>query len=463
METSKIYNKHHYEAKNGFLKPLPVKVLQFGTGVLLRGLPDYFINKANKKGIFNGTIVVVKSTTTGGVGEFEQQDNLYHHVIKGLVAGKEINELHENTSISRVLVASTQWQDILALAKSPELKIVISNTTEAGLVFDPNDTDAQSVPSSFPGKLLAVLWHRWNHFKIRANDFGLIILPTELVPDNGTFLKKIIIDLATLQQLPNEFITWIIVSNDFCNTLVDRIVTGNLPEKEQLQLEAQLGYQDHLLITSEPFALWAIETSHKRTVNELCFAQVDPGVIVAPSIEKFRELKLRLLNGTHTFSCGVAILAGFETVKEAMLDADFRNYINELIRFEIGPTLINNEITNDEVNAFADVVLDRFSNPNIAHFWKSIAMNYTEKMKMRNTPIIEKYISSDKKVPELICFSFAVYCIYQESLFQVKVDLNEFSLNEKFQAEVTYWIQLIQQSDVKKIMHQLVKNKVAKS
>jgi tagaturonate reductase len=242
--------------------------------------------------------------------------------------------------------------------------------------------------------------------------------------------------------------------------LVDRIVTGNLPEKEQLQLEEQLGYQDHLLITSEPFALWAIETNHKSTVNELCFAQVDPGVIIAPSIEKFRELKLRLLNGTHTFSCGVAILAGFETVKEAMLDSDFSKYINELLLFEIGPTLINNEITNDEVNAFADVVIDRFSNPNIAHFWKSIAMNYTEKMKMRNIPIIEKYISLGKKIPEGICFSFAVYCIYQESLFQIKVDVNEFSLNQTFQAEVKYWIQLIQQSGVKKIIHQFVKNKV---
>ena len=156
METSKFYNKSWYEARNGYLTPLPEKVLQFGTGVLLRGLPDYFINKANKKGIFQGSVVLVKSTNVGSISDFEKQDNLYHHIIKGVVAGKEINEVHENTSISRVLIATSQWQEILKVAESPELKIVISNTTEAGLIFDPSDTQIINTPSSFPGKLLAI-------------------------------------------------------------------------------------------------------------------------------------------------------------------------------------------------------------------------------------------------------------------------------------------------------------------
>jgi len=460
MGSNKFYNKNWYEANNGALTPLPEKVLQFGTGVLLRGLPDYFINKANKKGVFQGSIVVVKSTNLGGISDFEKQDNLYHHVIKGVVVGNEVNELHENTSISRVLVATTQWREILQVAESPELKIVISNTTEAGLVFDENDTQVINTPSSFPGKLLAVLWYRWKHYANNANEYGLIILPTELIHDNGNALKKIILDLAALQKLPNEFIQWLNSSNDFCNTLVDRIVTGNLPENEQMELEGHLGYQDHLLITSEPFALWAIETSKQSTMDELSFSQVDTSVLVAPSIAKFRELKLRLLNGAHTFSCGVAILAGFETVKEAMKDADFQKYINKLLHFEIGPSVISNDITNEDIYAFANIVVDRFSNPNIAHHWESIAMNYTEKMKMRNIPIIKKYISLGKKIPDGISFSFAAYCVYQEAIFHKTIDISHFSTNGPFLEAVNYWIELIQQKGVKIVMKQLVNNKV---
>lgn len=461
MERSKYYNKNWHEANNGVLVPLPEKVLQFGTGVLLRGLPDYFINKANQQGVFQGSIVVVKSTNVGGVSNFEQQDNLYNHVIKGVIAGKEVNELHENTSISRVLVASSQWQEILQVAESPELKIVISNTTEAGLIFDPGDIHIINTPSSFPGKLLAILRHRWNHFSPKANEYGLIILPTELIPDNGNHLKKIILDLATMQQLPNEFIQWLNNSNDFCNTLVDRIVTGNLPENEQKQLETQLGYQDLLLITSEPFALWAIETSKQSTVYELSFSKVDASVVVAPSIAKFRELKLRLLNGTHTFCCALAILAGFDTVKASMANKDFNKFILQLLEDEIAPCVLSSDISLSDTQHFIKEVLDRFSNPNIEHQWKSIAMNYTEKIKMRNLYLIDNYYNLTNTIPVGMSICIAAYFIYQQNINHAVAE-NEFSYGINFKNSVNSFISLIEQNGVMWAINEFINNKTLK-
>jgi len=458
MERSVLYNKERYEAKNGILNPLPEKVMQFGTGVLLRGLPDYFINKANQEGVFNGRIVVIKSTATGGIGDFEQQDNFYHHLVKGLVDGNEVNELHENTSISRVLVAASQWQEVLKLSKSSDLKIVISNTTEAGLVFDANDTQLINTPFSFPGKLLSVLWHRWNHFEAKADEYGLIILPTELIPDNGTVLKKIVLDLAVLQQLPNDFIHWLNTSNDFCNTLVDRIVTGNLPEKEQKQLEDHLGYQDHLLITSEPFALWAIETHKQSTVNELSFSKADTSVVVAPSIAKFRELKLRLLNGTHTFCCALAILMGFETVKEAMAHKNFRKFILQLLDNEIAPCVASDEISNADIRQFQNVVIDRFSNPTIEHQWKSIAFNYSEKIKMRNLYLIEKFHQLKKEVPMAMSICIAAFFVYQEQLNQ-KADMEHFSFDNSFKNSVISLISLIKLNGIQWVVNEYLNKK----
>ena len=458
---SKFYNKEWYEASNGPLQSLPEKVLQFGTGVLLRGLPDFFIDRANKKGIFNGSVVVVKSTTTGGIIDFEQQDNLYHHVIKGVIEGNEVNEIYENTSISRVLVATAQWQEIMQLAISPDLKIVISNTTEAGLVFDERDTQYIHTPYSFPGKLLAVLWHRWKHFANHAQAYGLIILPTELMPDNGYLLKKIILDLSDLQQLPKEFIQWLNEANDFCNTLVDRIVTGNLPENEQKQLEIQLGYQDHLLITSEPFALWAIETCKQSTVNELSFSQVDASVVVAPSIAKFRELKLRLLNGTHTFCCALAILAGFETVKVAMTNKVFHKFILQLLEDEIAPCVLSFDISKSEIQHFINVVLDRFSNPNIEHQWKSIAMNYTEKIKMRNVFLIDKYAHLTNTVPVGMSICIAAFFVYQKKIDQA-VSENEFSYDTQFKNSVNSFISIIEQNGVMWVINEFINNKTLK-
>lgn len=404
--------------KEGLIVPqeklfaLPEKVLQFGTGVLLRGLPDYFIDKANHKGIFNGRVVVVKSTSQGSADAFDQQDGLYTLCVKGIENGAMTEEAIINSSISRVLSAKEQWADILMCAHNPEMKIVISNTTEVGIVLTDDDIKL-SPPNSFPGKLLAFLYERYKAFYGRE-DGGMVIVPTELIIDNGTKLRSIVLELAAKNKLEDKFIQWLQSANHFCNSLVDRIVPGKLPDADRKAAEQKFGYTDDLMIMAETFRLWAIESDSQRVREILSFCQADEGVVITPDIEKFRELKLRLLNGTHTFSCALAFLAGFETVKEAMSDAEISSYVRRLMMLEIATALDSETISYNEACAFANQVSDRFRNPFLDHKWISISMNYSSKMKLRNIPLLLKHYSKTDKVPENMALGFAAYLLFMK-------------------------------------------------
>jgi tagaturonate reductase len=393
---------------------LPEKVLQFGTGVLLRGLPDYFIDKANKKGIFNGRIVVVKSTGNGSADEFSVQDGLYTHCVKGFEAGDTVSEWHVNASISRVLSAQAQWNEIIACAANPFMELVISNTTEVGIQLV-KESIHDNPPTSYPAKLLAFLYKRYQVFNGDA-DKGMVIIPTELIPDNGTKLKNILIELAAYNELEEAFISWLKEHNECCNSLVDRIVPGKLPAIQQQAAEKELGYKDDLMIMSETYRLWAIESSSVKTKNVLSFAYADEGVVIAPSINKFRELKLRLLNGSHTFTCGLAYLAGFPTVKEAMDNEGFSTFIEQLMKTEIIPSIVSDEITPGEAEQFANSVLDRYRNPFIEHQWISITMEYSSKMKMRCIPVLLAYCDKFNTLPSLMTAGFAAHLQFMKSI-----------------------------------------------
>lgn len=413
-----ILNKENLKNINGdkVTKPtaeilaLPEKVIQFGTGVLLRGLPDYFIDKANQKGIFNGRVLVVKSTSRGGADEFAQQDNLYTLCVKGVEDGISVEENSINASISRVLSASQDWAEIIKAAHQPEMQVVISNTTEVGIVRS-EDKITDNPPQSYPGKLLAFLHERYKAFNGSAES-GMVIVPTELISDNADKLKDILLDLAIQNKLGWDFENWLKTANHFCKTLVDRIVPGKLPEAEQKAIENELGYEDGLMIMAEPFRLWAIESANEKVREILSFAKADKGIFIVPSIDKFKELKLRLLNGTHTISCGLAILAGFNTVKEAMADEDFANHVLKLMKEEIAPAVVNEDITYDEALAFAESVIDRFSNPFLEHQWQAITLNFTSKMQMRNIPLIRKYYALKNDVPQLTALGVAAYILF---------------------------------------------------
>jgi tagaturonate reductase len=398
----------------GYLFSLPEKVLQFGTGVLLRGLPDYFIDKANKQGVFSGRIVMVKSTSQGDTGFFTDQNNLYTQCIRGFENGKRTDEVVINASVSRVLTAAEQWKDILACAANPQLQVVVSNTTEVGIVLYPNDDVYATPPVSFPGKLLAFLLERYTVFN-GSMESGLVIIPTELVPENATKLKGIITELAGQNHLEKAFIEWIAAANDFCNSLVDRIVPGKLPGEEKAATESRLGYKDDLMIMSEVYRLWAIETSRERTKNILSFSKTDKGVVIAGNIEKFRELKLRVLNGSHTFSCALALQMGFSTVRQAMEDALFRHFISSLMLDEIVPAIVSDRLTEEEGRRFSAEVLDRYKNPFIEHPWQGIALQYTSKMKLRNVPVLQQYYKKKGVVPRYMAFGFAAYGLFMKS------------------------------------------------
>ncbi len=445
-----VLNKEIAQKDTSLLFPTIEKVIQFGTGVLLRGLPDYFIHQANQQYVFNGSIVVIKSTSKGGVDEFAEQHALFTHCVRGVYNGENVDKHFVNTSISRVLAAATDWDQILTLASAESIEIIISNTTEAGMVLDSMDRINNGAPHSFPGKLLALLFERWKHFNGDVNK-GWVILPTELMPDNGILLNSLVNQLASILALPSEFIQWMNEANDFCNTLVDRIVPGMVSDAEMGILENKLGYKDNLLITSEPFALWAIETSKKSTIEKLSFAKTDDSICIAPSIVKFRELKLRLLNGTHTFSCAFAILAGFDTVIEAMRDHGFKTFIQHLAQDEIVPCVVSENITKEDAIQFSIKVLERFANPYIEHKWTSIAMNFEEKMKMRNGFLMETFAATHKNPSKFMSIGFAAFVVYMEQMHQKNIVIEDYCKDGVFVDQVNKWVEKIKENGMKNI------------
>ncbi len=413
--SKKILSKIQQEglAPQASLFALPEKVLQFGTGVLLRGLPDHFIDKANKQNLFNGRIVVIKSTATGGTDAFKDQDGLFTLLERGVENGERSEKTFINASISRVLSANEEWDKILQCAGDPEIRLIISNTTEVGITYLESDVLAKK-PESFPGRVLSILMTRYELFE-GSVESGMVIIPTELIVDNGIKLKEIVIKLAEKKGVSETFLNWLKTANDFCNSLVDCIVPGKLADTEQKAAEGQLGYEDKLMIMSEPYRLWAIETKSERTKQILSFSKCDAGVVIAPDINKFRELKLRLLNATHTLSCGLAHLSGFSTVKEAMQDEAFTHFVSSLMMEEISPLIVQNNITLEEAHQFAAQVIDRFKNPFIEHLWLNITAQYTSKMAMRTVPLVEKHNSLSSEVPERIAMGFAAFIVFMQS------------------------------------------------
>jgi tagaturonate reductase len=402
---------------------LPEKILQFGTGVFLRGLIDYFINKANNEKIFNGRVIMVKSTDSGTISDFVKQDCLYTLLMKSVENNIEIDDKVVCASISRVLDARTDWNQVLACAANPELKIIISNTTEVGIVLVQDEDLNRTPPLSFPGKLLAFLLQRYKVFK-GSPESGFVIIPTELIPENATKLKAIINQLAKINQLDPGFIDWLNTANDFCNSLVDRIVPGKLSAEDQKLLESNLGYEDRLTVMAESFGLWAIETSSSRTKELLSFHKAHEGIHIVENIEKFRELKLRLLNGSHNLSSALGFIAGFSTVKEAMANDDFDLYMRRLILDEIAKAILSENISPEDARQFGTRVLERYRNPYINFEWLSICVQDTSKIKIRAIPIIIRHYAKYGFVPDCICLGMAAYILFMRS-----------ELNEKGQYE----------------------------
>ncbi len=384
----------------------PEKVLQFGTGVLLRALCDFYIQKGNEQGVFNGSIVVVKSTP-GSVADFSEQDNLYTVCIRGIDRGLLVEENKLISAISRVVSAHNDWKSILATAESDDMEIIISNTTEVGLSYQEEKINTETAPESFVAKLTT-----WLYVRFKAKKKGVVIIPTELLVDNGNILKKGVLDTIELNQLGEEFKHWINSENSFCSSLVDRIVPGKPNAEKKQELEHELGYQDDLMTMSEAYSLWAIE-GNAQVREILSFVDADRNVKVEKDIQKYRELKLRLLNGSHTLMCGLSYLAGFECVKDVMSDELMEKYITILMLTELAPA-IPYDVDAKITQRYGREVMDRFRNPSLDHKWLSITLQYTLKMRMRCVPTLLNYYEIFDTVPQYFTRGFAAYLLFMK-------------------------------------------------
>jgi len=379
------------------------KVLQFGTGRFLRAFADCFIDETRSAGYYDGQVVMIASTPSGRAQLFNNQNGRYTLWTRGHGPDGLIDTLATMTSVSRVLSASTEWDSVLDASCNPDLEAILSNTTEIGLSIQENDT--LSSPKSFPARLCALLYARAEYFDYDTSR-GIIILPCELIDDNGSLLQNLVIEQGRRWDLGDHFMEWLQYSITFCNTLVDRIVPG-LPEKIELESAyTRLGYEDDLLTVCEPYRLWVIQAD-ENLKEILGFLNAD-GIVLTTDIAPYRTRKIRLLNGGHTLSVPVGLLAGCETVLESMAHPDISRFIESLLRDDIGPVL---PVNPETVNPYIDEVLQRWRNPHMHHRLIDITLQSTTKFRHRVVPTLRDYygIHPDGPAPRFIALGFAAW------------------------------------------------------
>ena len=366
----------------------PERVIQFGEGGFLRGFADWMLHKMNKAGLFDGSVVVVQPIEKGLCDLLTSQNCLYTH----LVRSEEGVEAEIIDIISRCVKPYEDFEEYLALADIPTMRYIISNTTEAGIVYSDTDTPEDTKSLTFPAKLTLLMYRRY-----KKGLGGFIILPCELIDRNGDKLKECVLRYCKKWALGEDFEGWVEKENVFTNTLVDRINTG-YPKGESLDL----GYEDQMVNTSELFHLWVIECDYDIE-SELPFTKAGLNVIVTPNLlETYRTRKVRILNGAHTSLVPHALLSGFETVKDCVDNAEMREHIRKCVFDEIIPTL---DLPEEELVEYASDVLRRFANPYIKHFLASIALNSVSKFKVRVLPSILEYIKRYGKTPVTLVFA----------------------------------------------------------
>ncbi|MFH1513424.1 MAG: tagaturonate reductase, partial [Bacillota bacterium] len=358
-------------------KNRPVKVLQYGEGNFLRAFVDYMLDIANERGAFDGGVVIVKPIPLGTLDRFHAQDCRYTVLLRGLEDGKRVEKTRIVTCVQDAVDCYTEYEKYAGFARLESLRFIVSNTTEAGIVLDEEDRFAFTPPRSYPGKLTKFLFERAEAFDY-SPDKGLIILPVELIDDNGTALQKYVLELAKQWKLGNRFIGWLNDACVFASTLVDRIVTG-YPRDEAAAIWEKLGYEDQLLDTAEPFGLWVIE-SQKELSKELPLASCGLPVLFTDNQKPYKQRKVRILNGAHTSFVPAAFLCGHDTVKQAMSDPLIKRFILDTLHGEVIPTLT---LPREDLDAFANAVISRFENPYIEHALLSISLNSVSKWRAR--------------------------------------------------------------------------------
>lgn len=363
------------------MQELPETVLQFGGGNFLRAFADVFIDEANKAGQNIGRIVIVQSTASNRADAINTQNGHYHVITRGLQNGQKIDTIQQVNSVSRGLNANTQWAEVLAVGTSPDLKTIISNTTEAGFALDPTESASAVPPKSFPAKLLKVLEARFN-----KGLPGVVILPCELIDNNGDKLLTLVRDQAVIWKMPPTFLNWLGENNVWLNNLVDRIVSGKPAEHPLLAT-------DGLLTVAEPYACWVIQDNPHAPLFQ------HPAIIRAKDVLTYSLRKVRILNGSHTALVCKAIPMGIATVREAVTHPEVGPWLKRLLNEEIIPTIQDRV---EDPQGFAAATLERFANPFLEHKLASIALNNQAKLKTRLISTRDEYVAKFGKRPTLL-------------------------------------------------------------
>ena len=382
------------------LKDAPEKVLQFGEGNFLRAFVDYFIDCMNEKAGFNGKVCVVQPIAFDARERFRAQDSLYTLFLRGQENGEKVNKKRVISALSRVINAYLDFDELMACADNPELRFITSNTTEAGIVYDPACNFEDRPAASFPAKLTQFLYRRYTN-KLP----GFIILSCELIDHNGDELKRCVHEYVKQWNLGDEFDAWVDAENLFCSTLVDRIVPG-YPRNEAEQIWEELGYEDNNLDTGEIFGAWVIE-GPQSIKDEFPFEKAGLPILVVDDVTPYKQRKVRILNGAHTSFVLGAYLAGQDIVRDCMKDEVIKGFMNKTLYDEVIPTL---DLPKEDLLQFASAVSERFANPYIDHQLLSISLNSTSKWKARCMPSLLEYAKrNDGALAPCLTFSFAAY------------------------------------------------------
>ena len=386
----------------------PIKIVQFGEGNFLRAFVDWMLQELNDASIYHGDVAVIQPQPNGRIKELKAQDGLYTLIQEGMKDGEFISEMKVIDVLRQFIDPYTEYEDYLKLAEVDTLEFVFSNTTEAGIVLDSTDLITNTPPASFPGKLLAFLYHRYVTFN-GSMDKGLFIVPCELIDDNGDELHRCLRELAVINGLGMDFLTWLSEANTFTNTLVDRIVPG-YPVERAPELTEKLGYIDNNMVMGEIFHLWVIE-DRKGIGNILDGAKIGLNIVFTRDIKPYKIQKVRILNGLHTLMVPVAYLLGLNTVGEVMKDELMLKFIKNTTSLEIIPAT-ESYLQAETLQAFANEIYDRFSNPQIHHELMAIALNSTAKFKSRLLPTALDYVKINGEFPAHIAFSMASMLLF---------------------------------------------------
>ena len=396
---------------------LTEKFLQFGEGNFLRGFVDWMIDRLNKEADFDGGVVVVQPLAQGLIPMINEQDGLYTLYLRGLQDGQKVEETRVVDCITRGINPFENTDEFFECASNPELRYIISNTTEAGIEYKPNQNPDDFAGLTFPGRLTLFMKRRFDN-KLP----GFLLLPCELIDKNGDELKACVLKYAKDFGYGDDFIKWVEEENYFTNTLVDRIVTG-YPRDTASEMEKEYGYLDNIIDTAEIFHLWVIQ-GDKKYAEELPFDKIGLNVLWTDDVTPYKKRKVRILNGAHTMMVLAAHLAGLETVKEAMDDELVFNFMKTGVFDEIIPTL---DLPKDELIQFANDVIERFQNPFIKHYLLSIALNSVSKYQVRVLPSVREYIKENNKEPKCLVFSLAaLIAFYRTDAANDNPDVMEF-------------------------------------